>query len=172
MINVVDGVVVDASIIKQFHQELIDMSGATYTTIIWVANNRGLIISDKILQQWRSVAGSQMFEHWMTNEQLAGRLKPIESPSLDPGLERKITIDFGFPRDDLEYIRCANVTVTKYIICVDMHFYEPSAKREDQKYKTYVRDGRNGSLCVFLRRKLSIIVGTIEHCCADFCIAI
>lgn len=172
MTDAIDGVVVDASIIKQFHEELMEGSGSTYLTIVWVTNNKGLVYSDKILQQWRDVSGSRMFEHWMVNEQLAGRLRPIENPSLEPGMEKRIMVDFGFPKEDLEYIRCANVTVTKYIICVDMHFYEPAAKNAELKYKIHVRDKRNGSLCNFLRKKLEIVVGTIDHCCADFCIAI
>ena len=64
------------------------------------------------------------------------------------------------------YIKCANVTITKYILSEDIDLYDPKMKeklRGDQRVK--FMNERKGKLLKFLENELKIVVGPMEHCC-------
>jgi hypothetical protein len=78
-------------------------------------------------------------------------------------------IGCGFPNDQFEYtyIGVANSTKTRYIVSVDMHFFEPKDKKAGEKAKYRSRDERRGKVCRYLREKMKIRVGTIGHAAAE-----
>lgn len=79
---------------------------------------------------------------------------------------------YGLPKasHDIEYIKCSNVTLMKYILTNDIDFFDPKLKEASQKAKDNAKIKRKGKLCIFLKKQLGIIVGLPDHCKSDLSI--
>jgi hypothetical protein len=163
-----DGIVVDANIISYYCREYIEETGDLCDLIGKILKNCGIVISDSMEREWRNTCGSQLFEVWFTDNLRDGHIQYV-IPSIDRQILKKIHNDFGLPErgGDKDLIKAANVTTYKYILTNDIDLFDPKKKRASSKEKEQIKKQRKGALCIFLRKKLDIIVGLPEHCCYD-----
>lgn len=164
-----DGVVIDANIISRFYLQLLTENGRLFRMVSCLSASYGLAVSDRILCEWENACSAQVMIEWITDGLKEGWIRYV-IPVLAANIMKEIYLTYGLPRKsrDMEYIKCANVTVVKYIVSEDMDFYDPRLKRANGKAKQRARDLRKGRLCRFLRRALGIRAGTPAHCCCDF----
>lgn len=165
-----DGVVIDANVISSFYKEFLDDEGDLYDTINWILVNRGIATSDLIIAEWTATCRNDVLKSWITDNLKLGKIKYV-NPELDHSIVKKLSLKYGLPKSrDVEHIKCANVTSTKYILTNDIHFFDPKLHSASQKAKKHAKNERKGQLCIFLRKQLGIIVGIPDHCVDDFCI--
>jgi len=164
----VDGVVVDASVIARFYPELVEQEGPLYELIICLAIKFGFATNGPILAEWQSVCNTPLLHDWITDELKNGRIRMVNS-TLPESIRRKIRIDYGLPRNsrDIQHIRCANGTTMKYILSEDIDHYDPKLKGGNSRDIRRAREMRRGRLCVYLRKELGIRLGTTSHCHGD-----
>lgn len=170
MDDVIDGIVIDANIISEFYKEFIIDGGDLYDLINYILDNCGVVFTDLIHHEWISTCNNYVITEWITDGLKLGKIRYI-NPQLDRDIIKKLHIKYGLPRNkshDIEYIRCANVTLTKYILTNDIDFFDPKLKNDASKAKKDAKIKRNGKLCMFLLKKLKIRVGTPHHCVNDF----
>ena len=125
----------------------------------------------KIQHQWLNTCGSRPgtnFYEWFYQALKDGKVRLVAA-ALAEGEKKRLRIDHGFPDDQFEYtyIAVANVTKTRYIVSNDMHFYEPACKDANDKAKARARTERKGCACRYLKHKLRITVGTVQHAAVE-----
>ena len=171
---VIDGIVIDANIISKFYKEFIIDEGDLYDLINWILDNCGVVFTDLIYHEWISTCNNYVIKEWITDGLKLGKIR-YTNPQLDRAIIKKLHINLGLPKKkngkkshDIEYIKCANVTLTKYILTDDIDFFDPKLKNAKGKKKIDAKINRNGKLCRFLLKELKIRVGTPHHCVNDF----
>jgi len=167
---VVDGVVVDANIMSKFYHQLLLEEGDLYELITTIIHCYGIALSDKIEQEWKNTVRTQFFNDWFDEALKNGRLRYVENPRLEKRYLKRIHNVYGLPKKkgrDIEYIKVAYMTILKYILTEDIHFYDPKKKHASQKEKKKVKNKRQGALCRYLKKALGITVGLPEHCYDD-----
>ena len=168
-----DGIVIDASIIPKFYQELRVERGFVYKIVTWLSNNCGIAINDFISNEWERLCSAPLFNDWYTDELKNGRIRKIGSTRIPEQYKRKMRDEYGFPcrSRDFKYIECAHSTdKTKYIMTEDYHFYDPKCDKQSRSRKQLARERRQGRFCKFLANALGIRVGMPIHCKSDFSI--
>jgi hypothetical protein len=128
-------------------------------------------VGGKIQHQWSLTCGMKPgspLGEWVVQALKEGKIKPVV-PLFPENHRKKLRIDCGFPEGQFEgaYIAVANVTQTRYIVTVDMHFFEPKHKDADENAKRRSRDERKGSVCRYLMEQMHIRVGTPVHAAAE-----
>lgn len=169
MDDVIDGIVIDANIISEYYKEFIIDEGDLYDLINCILDNYGVVFTDLIHHEWISTCNNYVIKEWITDGLKLGKIRYIH-PQLDRAIIKKLHTKFGFPKKshDIEYIKCANVTLTKYILTNDIDFFDPKLKNDTIKAKKDAKINRMGKLCRFLLKELKIRVGTPHHCVNDF----
>lgn len=164
-----DGVVVDANIMSEYYQESIKKQGKLFDLINYLLLHRGIAISMIIEREWKNTTGNQVFNIWFDDQLKLGLIGYVNNPRLDQSHMKRIHNEFGLPRrgHDIEYIKTANMTSVKYIVTKDIDLFDPKKKRAAKKEKDHIKKSRNGMLCNYLRKKLTIRVGLPEHCYKD-----
>ncbi len=166
----VDGVVVDASVILRFSPQLARGEGRLYELITELAHSFGMVTDDgqKMEQEWSAGGSDQLILTWIAEEMKNGRLKVVRG-CIDRGARRRLHAHFGLPRNswDVEYIKCANVTLMKYLLAEDCDFFDPKAKAQGASARRKAKRERRGRLCQYLKKQLGIRVGAICHCRGD-----
>jgi len=163
--------VIDAQMISNFIKEFGDDSNDLTILINEITLKIGIVLDDIIEQEWRNTAGNQIFEIWFSQCIAENQIKYIERSIVEIQYLKKLVTKYGFPKKksrDIHYIKCANCTDVRYILTDDIDFYDPKHKESSYKVKEMIKTNRNGQLNNYLRRKLRIIVGRIEHCRNDF----
>jgi hypothetical protein len=173
-----DGVSVDACVMALFAKSFLPAEGEANVPeakqlIERIRSTIGFAIDSgrKIENQWLNTCGPKsgaVFREWYVQSIKDGKIKQVV-PTLSEQHKKKLRIDCGFPNDQFEYtyIGVANSTKVRYIVSVDMHFFEPKHKKADEKAKCRSRDERKGSVCKYLVEKMQIRVGTIGHAAAE-----
>jgi len=169
MDDVIDGIVIDANIISKFYKEFIIDEGDLYVLINWILDNCGVVFTDLIYHEWISTCNNFVIKEWIADGLKLGKIR-YTNPQLDRAIIKKLHINFGLPKKsrDIEYIRCANVTLTKYILTNDIDLFDPKLKNDTSKAKKNAKNNRSSKLCRFLLKELKIRVGTPHHCVNDF----
>jgi hypothetical protein len=65
------------------------------------------------------------------------------------------------------YVGVANMTERRYIVTEDMDFFDPKHKKSGHETKERIKKERNCAVCAYLRKHLSIVVGTPLHAQAE-----
>jgi len=163
----VDGVTVDANIIAVFQKEYLNESGFFYSVLTEITQNFGLAISEIIEHEWRKMFNEQYMNEWLTDEIKRGHIRYV-NPFMDPSEIKIIRTKFGLNDSrDRNYIKCANVTVIKYILTHDIDFFDPKKKKSNKIERSRTMNQRKGCLCRYLKKVHGITIGMIEHCCND-----
>jgi hypothetical protein len=168
------GVAVDAVIISHYIKEYVQETGPLLELVDRMLARFGMVVDDKskIISEWGQHSLKPVFTEWVTDKLKNGYVRKVHA-CLPPDAVKKIHTHYGLPTQrsrDIEYIRCANVTTTRYILSEDIDFFDPKAKGGSATRKRKARDERCGALCNFLRKKLNITVGCPSHCRADLCL--
>ena len=172
-----DGVSVDACVMALFAKSLLPVKDEAKVPearqlVDRIRSTIGFAIDDgrKIETQWLNTCGSKsgIFREWYVQSIKDGKIKQVV-PALSEQHKKKLRIDCGFPNDQFEctYIAVANSTSVRYIVSEDMHFFEPKHKKANEKAKYRSREERKGSVCRYLREKMKIRVGTIDHAAVE-----
>lgn len=163
-----DGVVVDANIIAEYHQEYARESGDIYDLIEKILKSCRIAITELIEHEWKNTCGNQKFNIWYTDNLRDGFIQYVDA-SLHPHILKKIHNEFGLPKRkyDKELIKAANVTTYRYILTKDIHLFDPKKKEASIEEKRRIKEERSGALCRYLYDELKITVGLPEHCCCD-----
>jgi len=76
--------------------------------------------------------------------------------------KRALVLGLGFPKRgyDIAYVGAANATQKKYIVTEDIDFFDPTHKKSSHEKKEKIRQARDCGVCLYLRRKLQITIGT------------
>lgn len=168
-----DGIVINADVIPQFYQELIQDSGDLYDIITWLSHNWGIATNGFIHAEWERVCSAPSFLDWCNDEIKNGRIRRVNSQPIQTQVKKRMRIQYGFPcySLDLQYIECAASTQSvKYIMTEDYHFYDPKCKGKTKQAKEQARECRLGRFCRFLLNNLGVRVGMPKHCKDDFSI--
>src|SRR5258708_790340 len=154
-----------------FSQNLIRNEIAdTRTLIEWIETTRGFAIDagGKIKHQWLITCDKTFFGTWFIEGLKAGRIRQVVA-KLDERHSRHLRINCGMPTAgfELTYVAVANVVDgLKYIVTDDIDFWEPSAKKKNEKTKQAIKAGRTG--CVYkYTRSIGIAVGTVSQALAE-----
>lgn len=167
-----NGIVIDAHVIKHLTPELVNKSGAVYSLISWITSNCGIAISDRIRTHWEKHCGSRErnthFWEWYTTELLTKRtIHPIPVQRFSGNDWTKLMARYRIPDDIFirAVIECANSTSEpRYILADDILLHDPVAKTTATATQLKTKEERTGSLCQYLERELSIILGIANHC--------
>jgi len=170
------GIVIDAHVIKGLTPELLNKTGPTYSLISWITSNCGIAISPTITTHWEEHCGSRekntYFWEWYFDELHNKRtIHPIPVERFSGNDWTTLAARFGIPRDTFvrAVIECANSTSEpRYILADDILLHEPAAKAIRSVTQRKIKEQRSGSLCQYLERNLSIILGTPNHCKTHF----
>ena len=130
-----EGVVVDANVISKFIEELRINKGTVvhYALINKILSKFGIVICPMIEQEYRNTCNDKghIFKYWFEGERAQGKISLVE-PELEQQKVDRIHNYYGLPKGkngrDLWYIKCANVTITKYILSEDIDLYDPKMK--------------------------------------------
>lgn len=164
-----DGIVIDANIIPKFCQELRRDGGPVYELVTQLCDLCGIATCDQIEIEWEDVCSDVWFLEWYTDALKNGFVRKIELKPLSSQIKKKMRNDYGFPDDDVIYVRCARSTEkTKYIMTENYHFYDPKCLAQSAQAKQRAREKREGRFCRFLLEQFGIHVGTPEQCRDDF----
>jgi hypothetical protein len=166
------GIVIDAHVIKHLTPELIQRRGALYSLICWITANCGIAISDRIKIHWEQHCGARerntRFWEWYFDELHNKRsIHFVHVRRWSGNTWKKLAVKYRIPPDLFvrAIIECADSTSEpRYILADDMLLHDPAAKTTDTATQLKIREQRTGSLCQYLERQLSIILGTINHC--------
>jgi hypothetical protein len=166
-----DGIAVDANVMKKFNQALLSQEDSLYFTLIdQVLKRHGLVIdiAGKVQYEWFSQCPNALFKEWFIQNMKLGLIRMVK-PSISEQHKRALVIGLGFPRRgyDIVYVAIANVTVRRYIVTDDLDFFDPTQKQADHETKERIKRGRKCAVCAYLRRHMSIVVGTPEHASAE-----
>lgn len=162
-----DGVAIDANIMAMILPEIVNSHGINYNIVIKIIEKYGIASTKKVDQEWENVCGCDFFNGWLAQLHEKGAITYVNA-DLNPHARKTICNKYGCSDNrDIEYIKIANVTDTKYIVSNDIHLYEPSAKRFDSKAQERIKLSRSGNLCKYLKKELKIRVGLLQHCSSD-----
>ncbi len=165
-----DGVTVDANVIRRFRDQLANDEGDLYHLITALAEHCGLVVDEGgiIEQEWTGDGVDHLVGRWMTDEFRENRLRSVV-PHLDSTIKQTIRVQYGLPPSsrDIVYIGCANVTELRYVLAEDMDLYDPRNKKAKGKQRDRLMRHREGPLCRYLWKKLRIRVGMCCHCESD-----
>ena len=171
-----EGVVVDANVIAKVIEELRlkQINGVHYELIDKILSKFGIVICPVIKREYQNTCGGLVFKYWFEGERVQGKIRQIK-PELEQQKVDRIHNYYGLPKGkngrDLWYIKCANVTITKYILSEDIDLYDPQMKeklRGDQRVK--FMNERKGKLLKFLENELKPKFPTQKLkrvCCKD-----
>lgn len=162
-----DGVAVDACVVREYDIEVRQNRQGPATMLIdRIRAGVGFALDEgrKIEHEWLSTCQGPFLREWFVAQLQNGRIRTVR-PSVPAQHKKKIVLGLGFPATgyDLVYVGVANSTTTKYIVSIDMHFFDPKVKASDEAAKNRARDDRCGPVCRYLRTRMGIRVGTILH---------
>lgn len=167
-----DGIVIDGHVMRGFSKEYSEKTGNLYSLVSWIIANCGIAISDLIRTHWESNCGSSAknpaFWEWYFTELHVNRTIHFIPITRFPGNRWRVLVArYRIPRDPFlrAIIECADSTSEpRYILADDILLHDPVAKTTDTATQLKIKEERTGSLCQYLERDLSIILGTINHC--------
>jgi hypothetical protein len=163
MATLSDGVTVDANVMAGFTKSLIsETSTDAYKIVERIKAGQGFAIDvgDLIKTQWFETCGRAVFGQWFVSQLQTGRIRMV-TPLLANNHKRCLRKDCGMPmRGEVIYVSVAAATTIRYIVTEDIDFWEPSAKRRDEKSKARIRTRREGAVCRYLSKYLEIRIGT------------
>jgi hypothetical protein len=124
----------------------------------------------KIETQWFQTCGARrggVFYEWF----YARVNKSIEyvEVMLDKKHKDHLFKQCGFPRkgSDIAFIETAHSTRRKYLVSIDIDFWDPKEKLSEAKRRQEVMKTRQGVVCKYLRNELTVQVATIEQALAE-----
>lgn len=167
-----NGIVVDANVMNQFTQALInDLNNDVRFLISSIRGTHGFAVDDRgqIEQQWRNTCGHRLFGEWLVQGLKEGVVRMVTA-RIDEGQRKKLRIDLGFPTGGYEgtYVAVAAAAIPHYIVTDDIDFWEPKYKKADEKKKAETKADRSGGVYKFLTKKIGVEVGTVLQAITDF----